>query len=171
MRSEPDVVMVPSMRVSCPMYVSMARPSAPLVVCLRPSISTSKVAAACERLRVCELVSRIARRQIGARVDGFAVDQHLIMHVRTRAQAGAAHRGDAVAALDYVADGDIQPRIVGVQRLQSVPVVDDDRQSVPAAVAGKYDGAGGRSVNRRTRGCGYIDASVQLHRPGNGMAS
>src|SRR5258706_11223670 len=83
------------------------------------------------------------------RRDRRAVDQHLVVEVITHRQAGRAGPRDLLTFLDGVADLHGRAREMGVERLQTEPVVDHHRVAVDRERLGEHDHALVRGRHRR----------------------
>ena len=74
--------------------------------------------------------------------------------------AGRAHLPNHMSALDALAPADSIPPVVGVARLETVPVIDDHDSSVaPHSPAESY-APGGCGLNRRARRNANVDPQV-----------
>src|SRR5690625_3333619 len=112
MRSEPEVAIFPSIRVSCPMYVSTPRASA-ACFCLRLIVEhRQKIQPATVGTEGFPEHLRISCGQVRPWINRLSVDVHLVMDVRARTQAGAADGGDVLAALDHIPARHGEPRVV-----------------------------------------------------------
>jgi hypothetical protein len=94
------------------------------------------------------------------RVLRLAIDQHLVMHMRAGAAAGAAEEPDPLVRRHLLPDRDGGPMEMGIEGFDAVAVVDLHRLAVIAAIAGEGDLSGGRGVDRRQIGRVEIEAGV-----------
>src|SRR6267142_1829643 len=100
--------------------------------------------------------------EVGARIDGLAAHENLVVQVRPRRASGVAGPADEAAALDALPRLDVQPREVAVQRADVLAVVDDDRVAVFLVQAGQHHGAVGRRVDRGATLGADVHAAVEL---------
>src|SRR3989442_8003435 len=100
--------------------------------------------------------------EVGARVDGLAADQDLVVEVGAGRAAGVAGPGDEAAALDALAGLDVEAREVAVERAHVLAVVEDDRGAVFLMRAGEDHGAVGRGVDRGAALGADVHAAVEL---------
>ncbi len=76
---------------------------------------------------------------------------HLEVNVRRTGVTGRAHLPNYLSALDALALADAVPSVVGVARLETVPVIDDHNDSLAAHSPAERYAPGGCDLNGRAR--------------------
>jgi hypothetical protein len=101
----------------------------------------------------------------GLRIDGSAVDENLVVQVRSRCVARRAGPSDLRPGSDPLAGSDLEPGEMRVEALDAPPVVDDDCPAESTTPAGEHDGTGGGRVHGRAAACSDVDAGVKMPSP------
>ncbi len=94
------------------------------------------------------------------RIERASALPHLEVNVRRTGVAGRAHLANHLSALDALAPADAVPPVVGVARLETVPVIDDHHPSVAAHSTAERDAPGGCRLNGRARRNANVDPQV-----------
>src|SRR5204862_8797 len=97
-----------------------------------------------------------------ARVDGTAVDQHLVVQMRRGAAPGVSAEPDQLTSLDSLSVRDRDALQVAVARLDALAVLEQDARAVAGGRAREANGPGGGRLDRCARHGGEVDARVEF---------
>src|SRR5215468_1249706 len=102
--------------------------------------------------------------EVGAWIYGLPLHLDLLVKVRARGAASVAGMGDDLAALDLLLGGHVHAGQVTIERLDVVPVVDDQGDAVFGLGPREHHGTRGGRHDRGPPRCADVDPAVGFQR-------